>query len=1127
METGRVALIRYTAPGGMRCVGSGLLIDERRVLTAAHVAEGSGHRVECDRGISAVVEVLRSAMPDVDLAVLILSEPFADLARLGCAQVDRSRIERVSGCVAVGFPRWRKDGDRRRSAQVNGWLPTAEGLESMADSGLRAGWLTLVGDRIPGAPDIPVGALSEAAPSPWGGMSGAVVVADNLVVGVVRSHNLAAGGQSLTVTPVTAIDLLPDEIRRRFWDALGVADPYLLPMLPDAAAERLQQAVLSETTAILEKASPSGWFISDVKDPFALEVHRPIEITARHGVKELPMLPPYVRREHDERLAEAVLQAANGNSLIKVLVGGSSSGKTRACWEAIHSLPAGWRLWHPIFPDRPEAFLADLNRVGSCTVVWLNEAQHYLLTADPVVGERVAAGLRDMLRDRDRVPLLVLGTIWPQYWQPLCSSPPQDGPDLHAQARALLTGTGIEVPDSFSGDALVTLQKAARADPRIKEALARAKDYQITQYLTGVPVLLERYRAAPPVAKAIVHAAMDARRLDLGPALPHSFLRAAAPGYLTDFDWVAAAENWFESGLEYTAAPCNGILGILTRIRPRPTRNFSEVTAIVRPGQADGTTSEPRYRLADYLEEFGRERRAGQVPPDAFWNAAAAYAEPKALPAIGAEANHLRLYRQAARLWKRATLTSSRSGSLLVQLLLARSPDAVNEGSGWIAANVCLDDPYATASLLADLRDAGAHNAVTILATRIGREGPVHHIAEPYGLVRVLQELRAADEGQAERTLAARVIDATPLNDPFLVAELLRELQAAGADDLVMSLADNAAENFPLDNLFLVAGLLGELRAIGADQAAHKLLNRNPAETVRLNNPSGVAKLLGELRAAAAHDAVTTLVARVVESIPPEEPSEVAWLLEGLSAAGRLEFDSQHQQVEYTIIYDDPFGIAKLLKELRESGARPTAVAKFAMCIAESAPLDELFSVAVLLGDLREAGALNAVSRLVDRVSRIDSIRDSSGLDQLLTQLREAGAHDAVCKLYYAFETVPFSSSFVATRVLRELRLSGALKEAAALACRIVQTVNLDPSDIFNMFFPDSVAELADEMRAVGAIEAVAYLANRGAQIAPPDIITDLIPRAQEVGPGRTVDFPYGREADGQPSPPWGWADLM
>lgn len=241
METGRVALIHYSVLSGTRCVGSGLLVDERRVLTADHVANGSGHWIECEHGMSAVAEVLRSEMPEVDLAVLSLSEPFAGLGRMGCARVDRSRIDRVGGCRAVGFPRWRRDGDQRRSAQVDGWMPTGEGLESTADSGLRAGWLTLVGDRIPGAPEIPTGMLMDKPKSAWGGMSGAVVVAGELVVGVVRSHNMAAGGQSLTVTPLTAIEQLPRELQDAFWKALGVTDPSRLPTLPEDNAGSIHE----------------------------------------------------------------------------------------------------------------------------------------------------------------------------------------------------------------------------------------------------------------------------------------------------------------------------------------------------------------------------------------------------------------------------------------------------------------------------------------------------------------------------------------------------------------------------------------------------------------------------------------------------------------------------------------------------------------------------------------------------------------------------------------------------------------------------------------------------------------------------------------------------------------------
>jgi transcriptional regulator with XRE-family HTH domain len=73
-----------------------------------------------------------------------------------------------------------------------------------------------------------------------------------------------------------------------------------------------------------------GWLIGDLTDPFALEVHRPIEI-AEPPAADLPSLPLYVPREHDRRLAVVVARAEAGNSVIGVLVGGSSTGKTRAC----------------------------------------------------------------------------------------------------------------------------------------------------------------------------------------------------------------------------------------------------------------------------------------------------------------------------------------------------------------------------------------------------------------------------------------------------------------------------------------------------------------------------------------------------------------------------------------------------------------------------------------------------------------------------------------------------------------------------------------------------------------------------------------------------------------------------
>jgi hypothetical protein len=70
-------------------------------------------------------------------------------------------------------------------------------------------------------------------------------------------------------------------------------------------------------------------------------------------------------------------------------------------------------------PSRPGAALAELPGIGPRTVVWLNEAQFYLDPAEAGLGERVAAGLRELLRDLGRAPVLVLvlvlATMWPQF----------------------------------------------------------------------------------------------------------------------------------------------------------------------------------------------------------------------------------------------------------------------------------------------------------------------------------------------------------------------------------------------------------------------------------------------------------------------------------------------------------------------------------------------------------------------------------------------------------------------------------------------------------------------------------------------------------------------------------------
>ena len=299
----------------------------------------------------------------------------------------------------------------------------------------------------------------------------------------------------------------------------------------------------------------AGWPLGEVRDPFALEV-QPVQ--PEGAAPGLPELPAYVPREHDTELGRVIQAAAAGRSGIAVLVGGSSTGKTRACWEALGLLrgqPEAWRLWHPIDPSRPDAALAELPRIGPRTVVWLNEAQFYLDVTEAGLGERVAAGLRELLRDAGRAPVLVLATLWPRFWDVLTARP-AGGPDPHAQARELLAGHDITVPAAFTPAQVAGL--AGTGDVRLALAARSAAGGQVVQFLAGAPELLARYRNAPPAARALIEAAMDARRLGMGAGLPQAFLEAAAPGYLADDQWDALREDWLEQALAYAAVPCKG-----------------------------------------------------------------------------------------------------------------------------------------------------------------------------------------------------------------------------------------------------------------------------------------------------------------------------------------------------------------------------------------------------------------------------------------------------------------------------------------------------------------------------------------------------------------------------------------
>ncbi len=685
--------------------------------------------------------------------------------------------------------------------------------------------------------------------------------------------------------------------------------------------------------AVLERMRP-GRPLQEVADPFHLEVHHAIGSPAAG----LPVLPTYVPREHDRVLAEVVVQAVAGASRIAVLVGGSSTGKTRACWETLTLLRGRdepWRLWHPIDPTRPDAALAELAHIAPYTVIWLNEAQEYLLPTS--LGEKIAAGLRTLLRDPQRTPVLVLATLWPDHWDSLTT---RTETDPHAQARELLDGHRIKVPDAFTGTALDELTQAAGTDPRLGEAAEQAPDGQITQYLAGVPVLVSRFEDAPPATKALIYAAMDARRLGAGPHIPLAWLTEAAPGYLTEAEWNQSGDDWLEQALHYVTAPCNGIPGILTPVKAGTARNQRNRRSTINHTRA---VHGPQYRLADYLEQHGRRHRAEMIPPIDFWTAATAHAHPTDLTTLGDAAWSRGLYRDAAQLHKHATTHGSpRAASALINHLHTLHPTDQHPVQ-WATAHVRLDDPGAVARLLAELQE-------------VWEQDVDERSVIPLFLL------------NSHALLAERAAAHMPLDDPVAVTRLLTELREAQAQEQTTALAERAAAHVRLDDPGAVARLLAELREARGQGQTTALLTRDPAAHVRLDNPDAVAVLLAELREAQAQEQATALAERAVAHMPLDNPVAVARLLAGLREAQAQEQATAllARDPAAHVRLNNPDAVTRLLTGLRKAQAQEQATA-----LAERAaamPLDNPFAVARLLAELREAQAQEQTTALTKRL---------------------------------------------------------------------------------------------------------------------------------------------------------------
>lgn len=466
-------------------------------------------------------------------------------------------------------------------------------------------------------------------------------------------------------------------------------------------------------TAWRSRARAAGFVVWTMAEftPSEATVHTAIGHRAGRDDR-LSTPPPYVRRDYDQALRTDVSAVVAGElSALILLRGTSSTGKTRSLFEAVHALCPD----HVVVRPRTAAALVALpgsDLLDRPVVVWLNELQGFL-------GPNGTGLSRELLRElfeRAGTPPVVVGTIWPAKSRFLADG----ADDRTSETRELLTQHNQwvrchDIPATFSAGERAVARQAARSDPRVATALADRDRVGFTQTLAGAHELLDSYRTAPRLARLVLEAAADARRLGVQDALSQPLLAG-----LTVALWRA------EHGS--VRPPADGVDTALTFLTT-PIRSEDGVRALVPLDDVD--TGELRgYTLADYLEQHLTRQRAIRPVTDGEWAALTRY--------VPRSDELLTLARQAE---QRLRLPQTEA------LLRASGPPGLGRLATWLSARPGRE-PEAEAALV-DAAAAGAPDFLPVFRKWF-RGGPREHEAEA-----VLRAAAATGGRQALRNLTS------------------------------------------------------------------------------------------------------------------------------------------------------------------------------------------------------------------------------------------------------------------------------------------------------------------------------------------------------------------------------------
>ena len=501
----RVVAIRsvFHAEVGLRPkMGSGYLLDDRTLLTAAHILKGPADQLAVRLHATRALD-LDSVTVTLGGGELVVDDVGDDWAIVHLPRwvnrpissppprfepVDQTRSGNLEDCVVIGYPHYAADpieGPVHR--EVHGRISVTDGAD--------LGHLLLQSDLRPARPPNSLSA--------WSGLSGGVVFQGGRAIGVVTAHSVRDGAAAFRIS--------------------GVPSPHTI-------SDGRVRALLG--------------MVSSTDEP--TNVLRKLEVKLAGGYARVRDLTPYdlgasdwrtgsERDDYVPRHIDSILDADLRPGCFLLVRGGPKSGKTRTVYEALRRncpdavvlamdpLSVGQVMTHP--------HIIALNQPA---VLWLDDAEHFMRSENTLT----RAFMRDL---QNRSDLMVVGSI-------------------RSDQAGQIERIG---PRSSFGLARVVPLEYASSNPAEHSACKSAypwvdlRRYSLPEQLVGAPqfrVIYEESRQNDLALRAVLETAIDWVRTGVSRPIRRSLLLTAS----AEIDCSDAPWNRRRSGFDHSSH-CKGM----------------------------------------------------------------------------------------------------------------------------------------------------------------------------------------------------------------------------------------------------------------------------------------------------------------------------------------------------------------------------------------------------------------------------------------------------------------------------------------------------------------------------------------------------------------------------------------